>query len=289
DAPDFNRAFEGKEGWLFIGNSEERATDKLTGLMKPRRVNRRIEQIREGLARYESTPRFFFLGPAKSSVYGEHLPDFVRPAPVRYSESLLETLRQGGLAVYDPTAALLKAKARGLLYYKTDTHWNALGASVAVEGFIDYYNRQAPPEKQLRLPPYALVPGPPFKGNLIGFGNFIYLKPEAGDNFKVIWLQPVSKLKRIDENGERLAAPEEMTTMPFSNHPFTIINPNAASDLRVWLFRDSFSSAMAPFLHSVFAETRHIFKHDLFTGMKGTDSSVPLPDLIIYEIVELDL
>ncbi|MDL2226610.1 hypothetical protein LJB86_03015 [Deltaproteobacteria bacterium OttesenSCG-928-M10] len=289
DVPDFDRAFLGSDGWIFEGNLNSRATDKFTGLVPPRPTTRMVEDIKRGLAQYPDIPSYFILGPVKSSVYPEYLPKFVRPAPIRYAEPLLENLGQTSLAVFDPTAIMKESKDRGLLYYRTDTHWNLLGGAITAEAFLDFYNARHPDREPLSFPGYSLeLTDEAFNGDLISLGNLLFFRAVPGDVYKIVWDQPRPNLIVINEDGRREIAAEGHAGMAVSNHPYTVINPAALTDLRVWLFRDSFSEALAPYFHTLFAETKHIFKHDLFKGTEVYKEG-PLPDLIIYEIVERDL
>jgi hypothetical protein len=248
-----------------------------------------VEQIKSGLARYPDIPSYFILGPVKSSVYPEYLPGFVRPAPTRYSEPLLQNLSRAGVAVLDPTKILKDSKDRGLLYFRTDTHWNFLGGEIAAGAFLDFYNALHPDREPLSLPGHHLeLTDAVLNGDLISLGNLLFFRAGPGDVYKIVWDQPQADLLVIDEDGRREIPAEGQIGMAVSNHPYTVINPAALTDLRVWLFRDSFSEALAPYFHSLFAETKHIFKHDLFKG-QGAYKEGPLPDLIIYEIVERDL
>lgn len=289
DAPDFDRAFQGSEDWLYEGNHYSRANDKFTGLLPPRETTRMVESIKSGLAQYPDIPKYFILGPVKSSVYPEYLPGFVKPAPHRYVEPLLENLGLAGLAVFDPTDILRASKDSGLLYFRTDTHWNLLGGLLTVQAFRDFYNRLNPGRE---LPPYPgsrlELDSEIFSGDLVSLGNFLFFQAMPGDWYKLHFSPPRPNLILIDEKGRREVAAESMLDMAVSNHPFTVINPDALTDLKVWLFRDSFSQALAPYFHTLFAETKHIFKHDLFKGT-GAYKEGPLPDMIIYEIVERDL
>jgi hypothetical protein len=250
-----------------------------------------VEQIKSGLARYPDIPSYFILGPVKSSVYPEYLPDFVRPAPTRYVEPLLQNLSRAGVAVLDPTKILKDSKDKGLLYFRTDTHWNLLGGEIAAEAFLDFYNSLHPDLEPLSLPGHHLeLTAAVLDGDLISLGNLLFFRAGPGDVYKIVWDQPQADLLVIHEDGRR-EIPAEGQVFNIDNlnyYYYTVINPAALTDLRVWLFRDSFSEALAPYFHTLFAETRHIFKRELYEG-QGAYKEGPLPDLIIYEIVERDL
>lgn len=172
DTPDFNKAYRGTAEWLFIGNDYGRITDKITGMEPPRSTTKMVEQIKKGLAQYPDIPKYFILGPVKASIYPEYLPGIVKPAPHRYVQPLLENLNQTGLKVFDPTNCLKASKDKGLLYYRTDTHWNLLGGMVAASAFLDFYNTSQPDRVPLVLPEYSLeLTDKIVSGDLISLGN----------------------------------------------------------------------------------------------------------------------
>ncbi len=160
DVPDFNLAYRGKDGWLFLGKNQSIA--KLMGSVQPKRPSKLIEDFKSILPEIDGIQTFFILGPDKSSVYPEYLPDFVRPVPVRYVQAYLDQLENTeAVEVVDPTEVLGQNKKQGLLYYRTDTHWNLPGASLAVETFIDGLNRSIGRDERIILPDYGFLPLPP--------------------------------------------------------------------------------------------------------------------------------
>lgn len=279
------KVFHGQDDWLFLGTYVSDAPGKLTGLTPPTNSNPSVEKFRRNLAHYSHLPRFFIVAPNKSSVYPEKLPGFIQTAPVRYSTALRPYLEQGGLIVYDPTDLLINSKDRGLLYYRTDTHWNSLGAAVATEGFLECYNRIRPDHNALKLPDHNFSPGPAYKGDLLKIANIRdgSISDRAGDNFILHWVENRPPLLMSDGSGSAPLAPEAEIAPPAKGKPFRVVNPQALVNQRVWLFRDSFSSAMAPYIHAIFAETIHLATADLG---KDLDQGLEPPDLIIFEIAE---
>ena len=67
--------------------------------------------------------------PNKVSIYPEYMPDWLTPFDGPTSTSRLITrLREAGVNLLDLKPVLEPEKANHLLYYRTDTHWNQLGA-----------------------------------------------------------------------------------------------------------------------------------------------------------------
>lgn len=73
--------------------------------------------------------------PNKEIIYEEYMPDTtVRVDTVSRAEQLSTYIKENTDLIYAfPKEALLDAKKQGLVYYKTDTHWNQVGAFVGVQ------------------------------------------------------------------------------------------------------------------------------------------------------------
>ena len=118
----------GRDGWLFsveelqfYDNALVHQTDRLNLLVKASKV-----------LKDEGVTLVVALVPDKARVYaqqlsGGHYPEWNAS---RYSFAL-ETLRMHGVAVSDLLPALTPSPADASLYYRTDTHWNQLGAQRA--------------------------------------------------------------------------------------------------------------------------------------------------------------
>ena len=72
--------------------------------------------------------------PAKSDLYAEEVPSFVRSSAMADAYSAFSAaLEQRGIAVADTRAAMLTAKPFGEVFLKSDTHWSPAGAKAAAE------------------------------------------------------------------------------------------------------------------------------------------------------------
>ncbi|MDR7030642.1 alginate O-acetyltransferase AlgX-related protein [Rhizobium rosettiformans] len=72
--------------------------------------------------------------PAKSDLYAEEVPSFVRSSAMADAYSVFSAaLEQRGIAVADTRAAMLTAKPFGEVFLKSDTHWSPAGARAAAE------------------------------------------------------------------------------------------------------------------------------------------------------------
>jgi hypothetical protein len=255
-----DNCYPGRKNWLFLGDNYNRGVSKLLGFvfLSPNDLLRQRVYYKEKAetARAIGAEFVIFIGPNKSSVYPEYLPPVIRPAPERFVTPLVASLKEAGLKIYDPTDRLKRMKDKGLLYYRTDTHWNALGAYEAFEGFLVYMGLSP-------LPPCTLTESPALvKGDLVAIGGYDEFPLATGDSFELKWGDSPPAWR--EENGRYL-------------------NARATSDKSVWVFGDSFAEALRPYLAATFQEVR-LFKREEFEAV--LDSLKPGPDLIIWEVVE---
>jgi hypothetical protein len=238
--------YRGKEDWLFLGNAYDSTVAKMKLTQVP--SGQEVEQTRRLFANLASAAADFrtkvvlIIGPDKSSVYPEYLPDEVTPSDDRYISFFLEKL-QGipNLTVYDPTSSLLGLKeAEGLLYWMTDTHWNSKGAFLTYRGFSDILN--------LPFPKVDFKQGEVRSGDLIGISKIKDFKLHASDNWEPVWnITPVWTEREIES--------EQNTSFGLST---LVTNDRALSDMYVWVVGDSFAGSLKPYFNATFSEVRYV-------------------------------
>jgi hypothetical protein len=258
DNLDNDKCCKGKGNWLFLGNWYDHYMDKLQGTPPLsedmlRHWTRYYKQLHDKV-RQSGAAFYLFIGPNKSAVYPEYLPPMIIPAKERFSLPLEKALDELGVAVYDPTDRLVKAKPTGLLYYRTDTHWNKRGAYEAFTGFAAYAG--LPP-----LPPLSFVQAGVHNGDLLAIGGYNNFPLSPDDNCAIAWAVPPG----------------------WSEKDGLATNPRAAGDKTAWIFGDSFAGALAPYCMAMFKETR-FFKHEEFEARM--DAETPKPDMVIWVIVD---
>jgi len=184
--------------------------------------------------------------PNKSTVYPGYMP--ARYAP-RQDEGNIALLREAcaGLPVtwIDLTVPLEAAAAGSLpVYYRTDTHWNALGAAIAADALLRGMGRQAPG--------YAIRGEAAFSE-----GDLARLMGASGALSEVVPdVVPEAPLPEAD----------------FSEHRLTCAGPGAD---RLLVYRDSFGTAVGPWLAGAFAETELRWEYPL-DGTRPCDAALLL-------------
>jgi alginate O-acetyltransferase complex protein AlgJ len=133
----------GKSGWLYFRGEDSKAFDRWYLGTEPV-ADATINAIRDELLRRQAflasrgVAFLVVVVPDKHSVYPEFLPDWAatRATPTPFDRLVAALAGDSQLRVVDLRAPLLAAKGADRLYYRTDSHWNFLGAFAAYEAFM---------------------------------------------------------------------------------------------------------------------------------------------------------
>lgn len=123
------KVLKGKDGWLFykLGNEIEDFQGKVP--LSNAALNRILARHKE-IADYLSNSGkklYVLIPPDKSTIYSEFLPDGIVSGKKSDKTRISQLLGLNSEFIY-PKNLLLKNKDKGLLYFKTDTHWTYFGA-----------------------------------------------------------------------------------------------------------------------------------------------------------------
>jgi len=268
--------FRGKDDWLFLGNAFDNCVAKLKlSILPDASVVAGTRDSLAALAQVASnykTQVVLIVGPNKTSVYPEYLPDGLIPSPKTYISFFLDEL-QGipNLTVHDPTREMLASKRSvGNLYWMTDTHWNAKGAYLAYAGFLKKF--------RIPVPDVEFKRGSTHSGDLIMISGLNDFPLHAEDNWDVVW----SKQPRWQET-------------PIPNEPMTdfgratiVTNEKPLSNKRVWVIGDSFGNSLRQYFNATFKRVRYVGHWGLkFNGLsEELVNADKKPDLIVIVRVE---
>lgn len=207
-----------------------------------------------------------FIAPNKERMYSEYMPKrYGAPAENYRALQIVNYLRKHtNLRIVYPYEELIYAKncISDNIYYKTDTHWNPIGAYVGSQVLLQ--------ELGIDLP--SLDSG---QITISSDGN------TAGDLANFLGL--VKQLEFADQN---------YYVEGYNNHSYEylggefngaiVCSAMDADPRKLYLIRDSFASAMIPFLGSQFNDS--YFRHrDSYTY---DDFLSQDPNIVVYETVE---
>ena len=126
----------GREGWFFYRGGrviEDYTNTELLSVQQMEDWRSALEGKRDYFA-MQGIPYLFVIAPNKHTIYPDKLPAGIeKVGPVSRLDQLVDYLaRHSDLQVLDLRAPLLERKKAGTrVYYKTDTHWNHVGADIA--------------------------------------------------------------------------------------------------------------------------------------------------------------
>lgn len=256
----------GKEGWLFYIDVRGGDDDNLKNFLKEdilteQQLARGVEllQNRREWCRAHGMEFLVLICPNKHNVYGEFYP-LAQPEGITRGEQFAAVLSAAGIPFVFPLEEIRARKeSYGVpLYFKTDTHWNGLGAMIMAE-----YARPL----LCGLFPDADFPAPRYThtfSQMNGHGDLVSLLglPAYGDD----WAVSVQRVPESVPSGSNTAE-DGGNALP-----------------RALLFGDSFSEALEPFLAPYFASVDYRFSR--ITEDAKADILQVQPDIVIWEWVE---
>jgi peptidoglycan/LPS O-acetylase OafA/YrhL len=238
--------YRGKSDWLFLGNTYNNTVAKLMLDIVPSKGEiEATKQLFSNIAQagvQSNTKIVLILGPNKSSIYPEFLPDKFNPPLKRYSSFFLDSLKEvQNLIVYNPTEDFLRLKnTEGILYWMTNTHWNHKGSFLAYSGFSKALG--------LPVPKITFQHGSTHSGDLINIAKLTEFPLHSEDNWDVIWANKPAWTETEIPN-------QEKTTFGVAS---IVKNQNSLSDKYIWVVGDSFSSSLRQYFNATFREVRYV-------------------------------
>ncbi len=250
------KAFAGENGWYFLGDDYENVFSNSIGLHSAEKkeeklASKKLQYLKEALDK-RGIPFYFVLATNKHEVYGEHLPfNFEERLPK--FDRMIDTLKERFPFVIDLKTTMMNSKGNGLLYHKTDSHWNDLGAFYGYQYMMREMGLTAP-----KLDQYSIVTEKVDQQDLT-----MMINQKVDEDITV--LRP-----KFETNGSRT----------YSKGPVDRFK-NPKKKLKVLVFRDSYSLAMIPFFKEDFAEC-------LFVNTQTPDLALidkEQPDIVILQMV----
>ena len=267
------RWLKGKDGWLFLGNDFDQTVAKRTLAFKPssqvilNEVNLFKSLAKQGME--SKTKITLLVGPNKSSVYKEHLPNEIKPSEERYSTFITDRLRNdvSNLITVDPTDTLIDLKStEGILYWRTNTHWNQKGSYLAFKLLMENLSLQAPSVEFKQSDEIHI-------GDLIEISKLsdFHLIPDDDWSFEILNESQIHKEKFEDKQ-----------TDPFG-WKGRAFNTKALNNISVWVLGDSFTTGLRPYIEASFKEVHYVghWSDELVLLPSKLAKSSEKPDLIL--------
>ena len=260
----------GRDGWLFYagdGGAEDivSATPFTPAELDTWRTT--LEHTRDWMEARGIT-YVFVLAPDKHEVYPEMLPASIRRVGVETrSDTLVAYLREHStVPVLDLRTVLSAAKTHERIYHRTDTHWNDRGAFAASEALLRLLAPRlgVPQERSGYTPRAVAVPGLDLAG-MLGIADGmteedLRLVPRVARRARIV--EPARPDARLMD--ARIVTEQDAPSRP-----------------RAVMFRDSFGSAMIPFLSEEFSRAVYLWQYNVDPDVVIAER----PDIVIQEWV----
>ncbi|MCC7125721.1 MAG: hypothetical protein IT178_12795 [Acidobacteria bacterium] len=241
----------GRDGWLYYGTDgaipDYSGADRYdTASLEVWRTT--LQHTQDWLAS-QGIAYVFVIAPDKHTVYPEHLPGGIeRVSQTPRAQQVARYLAtHSTVNVVDLTEAVTAAKSLGRVYHRTDTHWNELGAFAGYREVI----RALPPSLGLRphdLSDFAITTVPRPGMDLAGMLGL-----------RAVYTEDDVHLDPLFTRRTRVLEPANASRGMMYVRVVTEGDPAAP---RAVIFRDSFGSALVPFLSDHFSRAVYVWQNE---------------------------
>jgi hypothetical protein len=271
----YPNVFIGQDDWLFYvnpddGNSLEdyRRNDPLTA--SELKQWRTVLEAKNAWLNQQGIHYLFVVSPDKQSIYGEYFPARIRQVGEQTRlDQFMEYMSDSEVPILDLRSALLDAKSDGLVYYKTNTHWNDFGAAVAQNAIMQQIAKCYPTVylSEYSIEDFSLAP---HTGDIANMLNLTSQIREMAPHL-------IEKPQRCDKTilEEQIEYPDRSTffTDCFDKGP------------HILFFRDSFFESIEPFISPHLSKSLYVWIYPDFNQLEQFLEYLPA-DMVIEERVE---
>ena len=264
----------GSDGWLYFNENQMVEHYRGTLLFTPDQLQdwkTLLEQYRDWFAQ-RGIKFLFVVAPDKQSIYPEYLPSWMNKVSTetKLDQFFAYMKMHSTVDVLDLRPTLLEKRSMGPMYFKTDSHWNQLGAFFAYQRLVNELAVQLlPGAKPMPLDAFDRinVPAPP--GDLTAMAGIDSQESNA------ILLNPKASLPPLGIN-----------TQPYQTG-LLIVTRNLYGKGSAIVYGDSFVNYWIPLLGHTFGQVSYFNNH--FLTSKFIDAEMceqEKPTVVIVEVIE---
>jgi len=261
----------GRDGWLFYAGGGALDDFRHARTFKPDELSTWLAALeaRRNWLRRRGIEYLFFIAPNAQTIYPEYMPAEIRPVT---SLSRLDQLTtyvhtHSDIHMVDLRPALLTAKQSDRLYFKTDTHWNQLGAFVAYGQLAPQLKAMFPRWRPDEMANFERVETQGWFGDLAAM--------LATTHFQETRIELIRKRPEVGGDPISSAIERQITNLT-----------SAHGELHsLVVFRDSFFAAQAEYIARHFRRTVLVSTTDFDTEVVERER----PEIVIQEFVERSL
>ena len=258
-----NKVLIGNDGWYFLGNTHRNLLEDSFGnypfsKSELQNIKQTIKTIRDTLAS-KGIAFHIVVPPNKHRVYSEKLPFRLNQKPTRLEQLNTYLKQEINFEILDLRDTLVANKDKGLLYYKTNTHWNDLGAYIGYRKTLDRLNLDVPID------------------SISNYGRE-YKPIERGDITEMINLKFKEKAQFFNS-----VSSTEVEVLSKDRNNLHFKNPIRPK--KMIMYTDSFSNFWIKHFNQSFGET--VYKRGYNLNFKYLFNQKP--DVVVIEIIERNL
>ncbi|MGN0192958.1 MAG: DHHW family protein [Candidatus Gastranaerophilaceae bacterium] len=251
----------GKSNWLFLGwpeSIESYSNSRLFSQEELDSITGYLSSVND-YCKKNNKKFYFFITPDKSNIYQEFYPDRIKKiSKTSKTEQLIEHLKNNSeITVIYPQSKLIRHKKESLLYWKSDTHWNSLGAYYGYEELMKYISQDFPDIKTYKVKKFI----------------------EESHNGDLYEMAP-GILRKQDKTVYKVPAVSNNLCTKEQTQKEIISCNNSSQKYNLLMFRDSFSTSLIPYLSHTFKKSKYYWVYNV------SPSQMEDADIIILEVVE---
>lgn len=254
------------DGWFFLSeniNAPELSQGQLDN------IKQNLEGIEQHLLSVNPNGKLIVsIAPNKASNYTNYTNT--------NTDKLKATLKDSSIILADNRDTLKEAKDTSSIFYKTDTHWNSLGAFYGYVNIMDSIKQSTSTSNILTLDNFTV------SEKSVGSGDLFYYL-NLGSN--IVSEKEVSLTPRFTKTSNFTSDPP-LTWISSKNNSFVTTSSNSNLPKAI-LYRDSFATGMMPFLSESFSKIS-VNKEWSYSYDKSLTESEK-PDYIIIQLVERNI
>ncbi|QCR23699.1 hypothetical protein [Pontibacter sp. SGAir0037] len=264
----------GNEGWFFLSNEHSNVLLESLGIAnfsdeELATIEANILSNKEWL-RKKNIDYYVAIAPNKHSIYSEYL-----PFQKTYNKTPLDQIK---IKLSDRQVNFLdlsiahKKSSNDPLFFKTDSHWNDLGAFWGYKILADKIKEHHAQVLSLNISDFEL-----YKESWDGGDLAKMLNISSQESF------PVLKIK----NSTASKQPSVLPVPPYFNmsSEYEERYKSSVNNLKVLIFRDSFCISMRKYLAESFGETILIWDYSFNKEIIEQEK----PDIVVHLVVERNL
>jgi alginate O-acetyltransferase complex protein AlgJ len=269
----------GRDGWFF--QPGKITVDNFLGntklpLRRLKAQQVKLEEHRDLLAA-QGIKYLVVIAPNKESVYPDYLPEWLKSSTTKTDQFVQYMRLHSTVEILDLRPVLRKARGPDPLFYKTDTHWNLMGAFIASEAIISKLSGQIPGLMPIAASDFEIQRMKGTGGNLARLAGDLALVENNMYAFKPKSQVPELKFYYLVTNQFNWS---RFGTLPIPE-PGILTTTNSRLATQAIIFGDSFAFELTPFLGCNFGKVTAF--NQLF-NLSCVDQNKPV--LVIEEGVE---